>query len=193
MLSIKDRIREHIQLVTDSASLLEQISRQAGMAIVEAFQAGGRLYLFGSGGSACAAQYVVTSLMHRYRLERPSLPAIALTTDTGVLTSIADDTDYRDVFARQLRAVAEPRDVVWAWSAAGASTTVLDGMRTAREIGCTVVASLGRDDVEARDLSEVPLTIASDDVARVQELHHLFAHLVCEYVEYALFIEPSTR
>jgi D-sedoheptulose 7-phosphate isomerase len=157
---------------------------------VEAFEAGGRLYAFGNGGSAADAQHLVGELIGRYRRDRRPLPAVALSTDPSVMTCIANDYTFEDVFARQVEALARAGDVVVGFTTSGQSANVVAGLAAARASGATTVLFTGRDGGPAARHADLVLAAPADGTARVQELHVLFLHLVSEVVD-AWATEPA--
>lgn len=187
------QIEEHRRGVEEATEQLAESALEIGRVVAEAFREGGTLFIFGNGGSAADAQHMAAEFINRYRLERPPLPAVALTTDTSTLTSISNDYNFQDVFAKQLRALARPGDVALGITTSGNSTNVLEGLRVAREAGCRTVALLGRNGGEARKLADHAFIAPMEDTGRIQELHLLLEHLVCDVVEYLLFIEPSAN
>ncbi|RMF12926.1 MAG: SIS domain-containing protein [Candidatus Dadabacteria bacterium] len=161
-----------------------------GDRLAEAFRRGRKLLIFGNGGSAADAQHLAAELVNRYRLDRPPLPAIALTTDTSTLTSIANDVDYREIFARQVHALAAPGDIVLAISTSGSSPNIIQGLRAARERKTWSAALLGSDGGDAAGLADLDLIVASNETARIQEAHLLVEHMICEVIEFRLFRAP---
>ncbi len=159
---------------------------QAAERLVEALSAGGMLLFFGNGGSAADAQHLAAEIVNRFRTERRALRALALTTDTSVLTSVANDDDYRRVFARQIEALGRPGDVAVGISTSGASPSVVEGLRAARRLGLYTLGLLGRDGGAARAECERALVVPGDDTARIQETHLLIGHLLCEWVDHRL-------
>lgn len=150
---------------------------------------GGRLLLFGNGGSAAQAQHLAAEFVNRLRDDRAALSAIALTTDSAVLTSIANDSGFRQVFARQIEGLAREGDIAIAFSTSGRSENVKEGLLAARRIGAFPAAFLGpreRMDDELLDLTRIALCVPADETTRIQELHLLAGHLLCGLVEQAL-------
>ena len=159
--------------------LLEEVTQE----VIAAFAAGGRLYAFGNGGSAADAQHLVGELIGRYRRERRPLPAVSLSTDPSVVTCIANDYAYEDVFARQVSALAGPGDVVVGFSTGGTSPSVIRGLEAARAEGATTVLFSGGDGGPARQHADHALIVPSSVTARVQEMHVLLLHLLSEGVD----------
>jgi D-sedoheptulose 7-phosphate isomerase len=158
----------------------------AASAISTAFAGGGKLLLFGNGGSASDAQHVAAELVGRFQRERQALAAIALTTDTSVLTSIGNDYAYDRVFARQIEALGRRGDVAFGISTSGASANVIAALESARARGMQTVALTGRDGGAIGRAAAVHINVPSDSTARVQEVHRTLLHVICDLVERAL-------
>ena len=156
---------------------------QAALAVRSAIDAGGKVLAFGNGGSAADAQHLVAELVGRFARERRGLAAIALTTDTSVLTSVANDYGYERVFARQVEALGRPGDVALAISTSGASANVLAGLRAAAAHGLRTVALTGRDGGSIGVEAEIHVNVPDASAARVQEVHRTLLHAICEIVE----------
>ncbi len=159
---------------------------RAAAAIRDAFAAGRRLFVFGNGGSAADAQHMAAELVGRFERERRALPAMALTTDTSVLTSIGNDYSYDRVFVRQIEALAEPGDVALGISTSGGSANVVAALSAARERGLTTIALTGRDGGPAGKAAEIHVNVPDQSTARVQEVHRTLIHAICALVEMAL-------
>jgi len=160
----------------------------AGLMIADSFRAGGKLLLFGNGGSAADAQHIAGEFVNRFSVEdRRALPAFALSTDGGVLTCIANDTGFEKVFARQVEAFGARGDVCLAISTSGNSPNVLAAIEEARARGIKIIGLLGRDGGACAPLCDLALVVASHDTQRIQETHNLVGHIICELVESALF------
>lgn len=165
----------------------EEVERAATI-ISACFAAGGKLLLFGNGGSAADAQHIAGEFVNRFSIEeRRGLPAIALSTDGGVLTCIANDTGFERVFARQVEALGARGDVCLAISTSGTSPNVIAAVEQARAQGLKTIGLLGRDGGRVAPLCEVALVVPSPDTQRIQETHNLIGHIICELVEVALF------
>ncbi len=164
----------------------DDVQRAADM-IVSAIKAGGKLLVFGNGGSAADAQHVAGELVNRFLLERKALPAIALTTDGGVLTCIANDTGFENIFSRQIEALGQKGDVCLAISTSGNSPNVIGACKQAHSQGLTVIGLLGRDGGPVVRLCDLALIVPSNDTQRIQETHNLVGHVLCELIETQLF------
>ncbi len=167
------------------ASLLDLIEK-ISLVIIKAYQNKKKVILFGNGGSAADAQHIAGELVNKLSFERKALPAIALTTDTSVLTSIANDYDYSKVFARQVEALAEDGDVVIGISTSGNSASVLEGMRAARKKAYTV-GFTGRGENRLSNIVDIALRVPSEDTPRIQEAHIAILHIICYLIEKELF------
>lgn len=144
---------------------------------------GGTLFFAGNGGSAADAQHLATEYVVRYRTNRPAMRAVALTTDTSLLTACANDLGFDEVFARQVEALAEPGDLLVLHSTSGESPNVIRAAQAAKARGVGVVALLGRNGGHLKDLVDVALVVPSDDTAHIQELHLAIEHAICDLVE----------
>ena len=155
--------------------------------IAEAFKANGKLLVFGNGGSAADAQHIAGELVNRFLQKRRGLPAIALTTDGGVLTCIANDTGFENVFARQIEALGTKGDVCLAISTSGASQNIVRACEQAREQGVKAIGLLGCDGGRVAALCDLALIVPSNDTQRIQETHNLVGHILCELIESEMF------
>jgi len=168
----------------------ETVARAAEV-LVETVRAGGKILIFGNGGSAADAQHIAAELVNRLNHDRPPIAAIALTTDTSILTSVGNDASFADLFERQVRALGRAGDAVMAISTSGNSPNVLRAAETARTLGLKIVALAGRDGGRLAPLADVALVVEADSTQRVQETHITIAHILCELVEAALY--PPAR
>ena len=161
---------------------------RAAMLIAGRLAGGHKIMLFGNGGSAADAQHIAAEFVNRFATERPPLAAMALTTDTSILTSIGNDYDFDEIFAKQIRALGKKDDIVLGISTSGNSTNVLKGFKAARKAGIFTLGMTGRGG-EMKDLADMVLTVASDVTARIQETHICMGHILCELVDRILFPE----
>ncbi|HEY0079820.1 MAG TPA: D-sedoheptulose 7-phosphate isomerase [Pyrinomonadaceae bacterium] len=161
---------------------------EAARVIAECLRAGGKLLLCGNGGSAADAQHIAGEFVNQFVCkDRAALPALALSTDGGVLTCIANDTGFERIFARQVEAFGVSGDVLLAISTSGNSPNVVAAVEQAREKGLKVIGLLGRDGGRVRALCDLALVVPSDDTQRIQETHNLIGHILCDLVETELF------
>jgi len=164
------------------------IARMSSL-VLKAYRRKKKVILFGNGGSAADAQHVAGELVNRLHLEREALPALALTTDTSVLTAIANDYEYRRIFARQVQALAEEGDVAIGLSTSGRSPNVIEGLRVAKEKGVQTVGLTGASGGEVAEVADLVIEVPSDIAPRIQETHIAILHIVCHLVEEELFGE----
>lgn len=150
---------------------------------------GGKVLICGNGGSAADAQHMAGEFVGRFKLERPPLPAIALTTDTSVLTCVSNDYNFRDVFARQVKALGKETDVLVAISTSGKSRNILSAIMAAKEKKMTTISLTGRKGVSLTDICDYTLVVPSEDTPIIQEIHISTIHLICELVDVFLFEE----
>ncbi len=178
------------QLKLASAQSLAEPIAQAVALMAEALRAGGKVLACGNGGSAADAQHFAAELVNRFELERPPLAAVALTTDSSTLTSIANDYSYEQVFSKQLRALGRKGDVLLAISTSGNSASVVEAMRAAHEVGVRVVALTGNRGGKMASLvgaGDVHLCVPHARTARIQEVHLLALHCLCDGIDELLF------
>ena len=161
---------------------LGDVERLAGWC-AETLRTGGRILLFGNGGSAADAQHLAAEFVNRFDRDRPALTALALTTDPSVVTSIGNDSSFEEVFSRQVEAHGRPGDVAIALTTSGNSPNVIRALRAARGRGLRSAALLGRDGGAAGKETDLPLVVPGRDTARIQEVHIFAGHLLCRRVE----------
>ena len=166
-------------------SNVDTIIKAAEM-LADCVETGGKVLLFGNGGSAADAQHLAAEFINRFQIERPPLAAIALTTDTSVLTSIANDYRFDDIFYKQIRALGKKGDIAWGLSTSGNSPNVVKAVKAARKLGISTIAMTGRGG-ELAECADLVLAVESDATARVQETHISLGHILCELVERKLY------
>ena len=176
--------------VCAAASALHERMRQnlgptlsAAAAMRDALSSGHKVLVFGNGGSASDAQHFAAELVGRFQLERRALPALALTTDTSVITALANDYSFNDVFTRQIEAFGQAGDVAFGISTSGESANVIAALRAARHAGLKTIALTGRGGGEAGRAAEIHVNVPDQSTARVQEVHRTLMHVICELVE----------
>ncbi len=162
----------------------EDVARAAEL-MIAALRSGRKILLFGNGGSAADAQHLAAELVNRYRRTRPALAALALTTDTSILTAIANDASFEEVFSRQIEALGEPGDVALAISTSGRSPNVVRAVETARRLGLRTIGLLGRDGGLIAPLVDIPLIVPVEETPRIQEVHITLGHILCDLIESA--------
>lgn len=166
--------------------LAEEIVK-ASQWVIECFRAGGKILLFGNGGSAADAQHIATELVCRFKKERKSLPALALSTNSSLVTAQANDKGFETIFARQIEVWAKKGDIAIAISTSGNSPNIIEGMKKAKELGMRTIGFIGKKGGELKGLVELSLIVPSDDVPRIQEAHITIGHIICHLVEKELF------
>ncbi len=179
---IDEILKEHIEVIQKIGNLKESIN-EISLLINRALFNGKKLLIMGNGGSAADSQHFAAEIVGRYKIERPGYPAIALTTDTSIITSIANDYSYERIFSRQIESLAEKGDIVIGLSTSGNSRNVMEGFIVAEKKGCKTFALLGKDGGMLKNYADYKLIIPSDTTARVQECHILIIHLLCDLFE----------
>ncbi len=184
--SIEDQIRESIRV---KERLLEQVGALEEMAriVVDCMRGGGKVIFFGNGGSAGDAQHLAAELSGRFYMDRPSLPALSLSTNSSTLTAISNDYGFEYVFSRQLPGIGSRGDVTIAISTSGNSPNVLEATRLAKRLGIITFGLTGRHGGELARIVDYPLRVDSDEPPRIQEAHILAGHILCEIAERRLF------
>jgi D-sedoheptulose 7-phosphate isomerase len=186
-------LREGAELRIRLIEHLADKTAQAAQVIHGALQRGGKILLFGNGGSAADAQHVAAEFVGRFAREREPMPAIALTTNTSILTALGNDYGFERVFARQILALGGPADVAIAISTSGRSPNVLQGVRAARDRRITTIGLTGGDGGRLARLVDIALVVPCTSVPRIQECHITLGHILCEISEILLLEEKKTR
>lgn len=184
---IHHHFSRHLEVVNAVSEQLARGIEQLALAVAATLRHGGKLLVMGNGGSAADAQHLAAELVGRFLLERRALPAIALTTDTSILTAVGNDYGFDEVFARQVEALAAAGDLVLGISTSGHSANVIKALAAAREKGCHTVGLLGRDGGRIAGMVDLALTVPSQETPRIQEAHQLIIHIICDLVEKELF------
>ena len=181
------------KLHAEMAETLSEPCARAAELLVASLQAGGTLYICGNGGSAAEAQHAAGELVGRFLCERPALRCVALTTDTSVLTAIANDYEYARIFARQAEALVRQGDVLWGLSTSGNSPNVLAAADVARRRGAKVLGMTGRSGAKLAELCDVCLCVPADTSPGIQEGHLAIIHILCRLVEEAMVAHEKGR
>jgi len=187
---VKHNFNESIQTKVAAADSLAEHIVSAGELMVQALLNNHKILSCGNGGSAADAQHFSSELINRFEVERPSLPAIALTTDTSILTSIANDYSYQEIFSKQIKALGQKGDILLAISTSGHSKNIVEAIEAAHQKHCHVIALTGKDGGEIASLlsgQDIEIRVPSDVTARIQETHLLVIHCLCEIIERQLF------
>lgn len=180
-----DNLKEHAEVFA-SLPALAPVVAQAGALMAQAVRAGGKVMFCGNGGSAADSQHLAAELTGRFIHDRPPLAGLALSTDSSALTCIGNDYSFDEVFARQVRGLGRPGDVLVAISTSGNSRNVLRAVEEARALSIRVVGFLGRDGGALKALCDVPIVVPSQVTARIQEAHILIGHTLCGLIEQEL-------
>ncbi|MGN0955121.1 D-sedoheptulose 7-phosphate isomerase [Dialister sp.] len=180
--SISSIFDAHEKVLQKSRTLFPDILAMAEICR-KALAEGHKIMICGNGGSAADAQHIAAEFVGRFHNERISLPSIALTTDTSILTAVANDYSYDRVFARQVEGLGRPGDVLWGISTSGGSRNVNEALRTARAMGIVTIGSTGKTGGEMVSLCDRVMVVPDDVTARIQEIHMLAAHIICELID----------
>ncbi|MBI4683349.1 MAG: D-sedoheptulose 7-phosphate isomerase [Nitrospirae bacterium] len=186
---VKGKITEtvnNMKRLSENEQLLRPISEAADL-IVNTIRAGNKLMICGNGGSAADSQHIAGEFVCRFYKNRNPLPAIALSTDTSVITSISNDYSYDDVFIRQVTALGKQGDVLLGISTSGSSMNVLKAFQAAREMDIRTVLLTGEKEKEIAEVSDIVIKTPSSDTPRIQEMHLLIEHIICEIVEKRIY------
>ena len=182
-----------LDILNQSVAVKQKAVKKSLKALIQAadlmaacLASGHKILIFGNGGSAADAQHIAAEFVNRFQIERPPLAAIALTTDTSVLTSIGNDYHFSEIFSKQIQALGSADDIAWGISTSGNSKNVIRALRTAKKIGLQTVGMTGRGGKLA-SAADIVLTVESDSTARIQETHIVFGHILCELVDKILF------
>jgi len=162
-------------------------------AITAALKAGNKILLFGNGGSAADAQHLAAEFVNRFIIERPPLPAIALSTDTSIITSIGNDYDFSEIFSKQIRAIGQAGDVAWGISTSGSSPNIIKAIEVAKKIGMVTIGLTGKDGGQIAKMVDYSLNVSSSSTPRIQEVHITVGHVICEMIDFKLFQRPDAK
>jgi D-sedoheptulose 7-phosphate isomerase len=187
--AIKDSIKTQEGLLKGQVENIEK----AALSIIDSLKKGGKLLIFGNGGSAADSQHIAAELVGRFKLERAALAAIALTTDTSALTAIANDYGYASVFSRQLEALGNKGDVALGITTSGNSKNIIEAFKIAKRIGMKRIALSDGDGGMVKNEADISITVASKDTPRIQESHATIGHIICALVEKELIECQMTK
>ena len=180
---IKQELQAHQEVIVKTIESLAPEIEQAAKMMVETLKSGHKILLCGNGGSAADAQHIAAELTGRYKSERRGLPAIAITTDSSALTAISNDYGYARVFDRQIEALAQEGDLLLGISTSGNSDNILSALTLANEIGCKTLGMSGKSGGKMNGVCSLNLVVPSDDTPRIQEMHILIGHILCQAVD----------
>ena len=179
---IKQIFHDSSQLINNSKNLQSEIKNCIGI-ILESLKNDKKIVLFGNGGSAADAQHIAAEFVGRFSLERKSYPAIALTTDSSIITSISNDYSFEQIFSRQCESIVSKDDIVVGISTSGNSLNVKNGLITSKKIGAKTIALLGNEGGEIKSIVDHSIIVQSSSTPRIQEVHRVISHLICDIVE----------
>jgi len=168
--------------ILNSKSLVPKI-QDAILCLIDCIEHGNKIVLFGNGGSAADAQHMAAEFIGRYLLERQSIPAISLTTDSSILTALGNDYSFDDVFSRQCQSIVKEGDVVIAITTSGKSPNIVNGINTSKLNGANIITLTGGNGGSVSDISDISIIVPSFETPRIQEVHRTIIHIICEYVE----------
>jgi D-sedoheptulose 7-phosphate isomerase len=189
---LEGALNDLVEACTTSLAVCSRDLQALADWICQSLEKGGKLILCGNGGSAADSQHIAAEFVNRFRLERRPLPAIALTTDTSILTAIANDYDFDQIFSKQVEALARPEDVVLGISTSGNSPNILRALETAQKVGSRAIGLTGGSGGKMQEdgVADMVFCVSSHDTPRIQEVHIFLGHLLCDLVERQLF--PSS-
>jgi D-sedoheptulose 7-phosphate isomerase len=181
--TIKNEFHSHLETIQTIINSVEPTILEASELAIDTLKSGNKIILCGNGGSAADAQHIAAELTGRYKSERVGLPAIAITTDTSALTAISNDYGYERVFDRQVEALANSGDLIIGISTSGNSVNVINALKLAKDLGCKVLGLSGKDGGAMNDVCDINIIIPSDNTPRVQEMHILIGHTICQCID----------
>jgi len=185
----QEAFSQAMQLMTRFMEAHTETVTAAARMLAAAFQEGNKVLIFGNGGSAADAQHLAAEFVNRFQVERPPLAAIALTTDTSILTAVGNDYDFQDIFVKQIQALGRKGDVAWGISTSGNSPNVIKAFEIARQQGLHTLAVAGRDGGRMAPLADIALIVSSPETPRIQEVQLTIGHILCDLVDFLLFPE----
>ena len=189
---IESEFSEHLKTAQATLEYIATPLEIAANLCIDTLKNGGKILIFGNGGSAADAQHIAAELVGRYKIERKGLAAIALTTDSSILTCITNDYSYDYVFSRQIEALANNNDIAIGISTGGTSSNATSALKTARDLGCKTIGLSGRGGGEFNELCDINLVVPAEDTPRIQEMHILIGHTICHLIDQAFSDSTQT-
>lgn len=190
---IEQELTDSVRTIIKTSKLLSGSISQAAKLIIKAYRKNRKVVLIGNGGSAADAQHIAAELVGRFNKERKSLDCVALTTNSSIITAIANDYNYEEIFSRQLDAIGKEGDILIAISTSGNSRNILKAVRLAHLRKIKVIGLTGKNGGKLKSLSDLPLVIPSHNTQRIQELHIAIGHIICNIVERELFQDEKSK
>ena len=181
--AIKYEFEEHLKISISTMESIGNSLEDAAKICIECLKKGGKILIFGNGGSAADAQHIAAELVSRYKVDRKALGAIALSTDSSILSAIGNDDGFDNVFSRQIEALAKPGDVALGISTGGTSLNVVKALSTANLKNCRTIGLSGRTGGDFNQICEVNIIVPAEDTPRIQEMHILIGHTICHLIE----------
>ena len=187
---IENEFNEHAKAIKDTVKVAINDIENAAKICIECLKNGNKILIFGNGGSAADAQHIAAEIIGRYKTDRKGLAAIALTTDSSVLTAISNDFGYSEIFTRQVEALARPGDTLIGISTGGSSQNVVNALKIAKNMQCKAIGLSGKDGGEFNTICNVNIVAKAQDTARIQEMHILIGHTICHLIDQAFIEHP---
>ena len=181
--TIIETIKSHQKMVEELLNSNIDVIASIAESIIRVLERNNTIYICGNGGSAADAQHVASELVGRFQRERKALPAVALSTDTSIITSVANDYTFEHIFSRQVQAYVNKGDILWTFSTSGTSPNIIAAAKLAKEIGATIIAFTGKKNSELENISDICFCSDSKSTPRSQEVHQLVYHIICDLVE----------
>ena len=188
---IRRQLTSHVEVIHIVSNKLAPRVAECAQMLIDTLQAGQKILIMGNGGSAADAQHFAAEMVGRFLMERKALPAIALTTDTSILTAVGNDYGFDDIFKRQVEALTKPDDVLIGISTSGNSKNIKRAFAAGKNLGVKTIGLLGRDGGEIASLADLDLTVPRLETPRIQEAHLVMIHILCDLVEKGLFSQKS--
>ncbi len=188
---IKQGVRDTAAALADTITVLEPRIIHAAEWTARTLSRSGRIFFFGNGGSAADSQHLAAEFVNRFKINRRPLPAIALTTDTSIITAIANDFHFDQIFSKQVQALAKPGDIAVGISTSGTSPNVIAGLRAARDLGAGTIGLTGQHTSSMEEICDIVLGVQSNNTPRIQEVHIFIGHMICEIAEQILFAKAE--
>ena len=180
---IEDEFNSHMDVAKLTFDTVKYKLEEASLLLVETLKDGNKVLLCGNGGSAADAQHIATEIVCKYKTIRKGYPAIALTTDTSIITAVSNDFGYEKVFQRQIEALANENDLIIGISTSGNSQNIINALKYGQKVGCKTLGFSGNDGGEIDKYCDINLVVPTNNTPRIQELHILFGHIICEAVD----------
>jgi D-sedoheptulose 7-phosphate isomerase len=181
--TVLNELNEHLTVFQDSKESLVEKIKEISILVIEKLNQGNKLIFCGNGGSAADSQHIAAEIVGRFKKERRSLPAIAITTDTSVITAIGNDYGYENIFKRQIEAIARKDDIFFAISTSGNSLNIINAIDTAKKSGCLVIGFSGLTGGKMNSMCDLMVNVKSNNTARIQEMHILIFHVICQLID----------